>query len=88
MKFDQNLCKTLEYDLKKLLWQEHSSRGSVVPLAMFSFYLIIITSGYAVIFDIRRNNSYRRPSETEIKIVQFERKRMIIMIINSDRNTD
>ena len=65
----------------------NSTLGSVVPLAMFSFYLIIITSGYAVIFDITRNISYRMPSETEIKIVQFERKRMIVMIINSDRNT-
>ena len=35
MKFDQDLCKNLRYDLWKLLWYEHSTVRSVVPLAMF-----------------------------------------------------
>ena len=34
MKFDQDLCKNLWFDLKKLLWQ-NSTLGSVVPLAVF-----------------------------------------------------
>ena len=40
LKFDQELCKTLLYELKKLLWLEHSTLGSVVPLALFASMLL------------------------------------------------
>ena len=35
MKYDQDLCLNLWYDLKKLLLQDELTLGSIVPLAMF-----------------------------------------------------
>ena len=43
MKFDQDLCKNLRYDLKKLTWfKQNSTLGSVVPLAMFIMLRVVL----------------------------------------------
>ena len=38
MKCDQDLCLNLWYDLKSYFGKMNSILGSVVPLAMFSYY--------------------------------------------------
>ena len=39
MKFDQDLCKNLQYDLRSYFGKQNSPLGSVVPLAMFNLLL-------------------------------------------------